>query len=349
MPSTDPGYISARPRFQVNGRQDARIGESLQEFQLHLPSGGVGTLEVRLNNWGPGTENRPDFQFQTLTLGDRVEVFLGEETAPAIFEGEVTGVEERYGDGAPQLVLLVEDKLHRLARVRESRSHADTTLDALVQACAQDAGLQTDAAIGSETGTWIQGNESALAFLQRLLGPRNIPLRLQEGRLRARAEEADPSPEVLDPGAKAQRIRILADLDHHPRTVTSAGWNLATGAAVSGEASSLGPRPEGTSGLDLLERLGWVGPSVLPHPFPCTQGEAEALAQGGLTLRARRFLTGELLCRDVPTLRGGREVRLEGVSPRLLGTYRVVDCWHLFDLAEGLRTRLRVERPDWSA
>lgn len=349
MPSTDPGFVSARPRFKVHDTLEPKLAESLQECQIHLPANGIASMELRLVNWGPGgSENRPDFMFQTLGLGDGLTVLLGEDSDPPAFEGEITALEERYGDGAPQLVVLAEDKLHRLARSRENRSHSDTTLDAVIQSCAQEAGLTADAAAGSDSGTWLQVNESHLAFLQRLLAPRAIPLRLQDGALRARPEESDSTPLVLNPGGTAQRIRILADLNHQPISVRSAGWNLATGEAVQEDADALQPAPSGQSAATKLGDLGWAGTSTLPHPMPRTQAEAEAQAKGGFAWRARRFLAGEILCRDAATLRGGKEVRLDGVSDRLKGVYRVMDCWHLFDLADGLRTRLRVERPDWS-
>lgn len=91
----------------------------------------------------------------------------------------------------------------------------------VVRAIAGDAGLQADVGLEAGSADWLQHNESDLAFLLRLLGPHDIPLRMQDGRLRARAEEADPNPIRIDAGTNARRIRIIADLNQQPREVLS--------------------------------------------------------------------------------------------------------------------------------
>ena len=48
--------------------------------------------------------------------------------------------------------------------------------------------------------------------------------------------------------------------------------------------------------------------SASAHPAPRTAGEANDLARKGLRQSARRFVHGEIVCRDTPDLRGGREV-----------------------------------------
>ena len=46
---------------------------------------------------------------------------LEKRVGEPLFMDVVTALEERYGDGAPQLVILAEDPLHKLARSRASR------------------------------------------------------------------------------------------------------------------------------------------------------------------------------------------------------------------------------------
>ena len=218
----------------------------------------------------------------------------------------------------------------------------------LVRQVAQDAGLGADVNVASLTGTWYQHNESDLAFLLRLLGPHDVMPRLEQGQLRARDEEPDRAPISLDPNANADHIRIIADLNHQPAQVLARGWNLAADSAAQARCGQLSPAPRNETAADLAQRLGWPGESLFPHPLPRSQAEAEALAQRGFRARAGRFLHGEILCRGEPNLRSGREVTLRGVSPRLAGRYRVVDCEHSFDAVQGYRTRLKVERPDWN-
>lgn len=347
---TERAIICARPRVRVDGESRPSLGEALLSALVRLPVAGMASAELRLLNWGNDpASGGPDFQFQDLVLGSRIEVLMGEAAEEALFDGYLTAVEERYGEGAPQIVLLAEDALHRLARRRASRAFEDMRLDDVVSRVARDAGLESDVNVSAATGTWYQHNESDLAFLLRLLAPHDVSPRLEGGRLRARDEEADRQPVAVDPGNNAERVRLIADLNHQPVEVAAHGYNLAADSAADGMADGLSPAPRGETAADLAGRLGWEGASVLPHPFPRSQAEAEALAERGFRARARRFIHGEIVCRGEPALRSGREVELSGVSPRFIGRYRVVDCQHRFDPSNGYSTRLKVQRPDWSA
>lgn len=336
--------ISARPAFRVDGQDRPNLAEALQAAQIRLPLAGMASAEVRLLNWS-GAGGAPGFQFQDINLGNRLEIVFGSEN---VFDGRITAIEERYGDGAPQIVLLAEDALHRLARRRDSRAFEDMSLDDVVNQVAQDAGLQADVNVASLSGTWYQHNESDLAFLLRLLTPHDVAPRLDQGRLRAKDEEQDPDPVALNSAGNADTIRIIADLNQQPIEVSASGYNLAADSEADSRNSSLTPAPQGETATSLANGLGWEGNSPLPHPFPRSQAEAEALARRGFRLRAKRFLYGEIICRGEPRLRSGREIDLSGVSPRLTGRYRVVDCQHRFDTGSGFSTRIKVQRPDWN-
>lgn len=344
---TEPSaLISARPTFRVAGQDRPALGEAVLATQVRLPLAGMATAEVRLLNWGnDGSAESPDYRFQDLHLGDRLEILFGGET---VFGGEITAIEERYGDGAPQLVLLAEDALQQLARRRHSRAFEEMSLDDVVSQLAQGAGLQADVAVGAISGTWYQHNESDLAFLFRLLAPHDIAPRLDGGQLRARNEEPDSRPVAVNSRGNADRIRLIADLNLQPAEVTARGYNLASDAEAQGQSSALAPAPAGQTAADLASNLGWPGDSLLPHPWPRSQVEAEALAARGFRARAKRFVHGEIVLRGEPGLKSGREVELGGVSPRLAGRYRVVDCQHSFDGISGFTTRVKVQRPDWN-
>jgi phage protein D len=343
----DPqALISARPSFRVEGQSRPNLGEALLAAQIRLPLAGMASAEVRLLNWGnAGDAAQPDFQFQALGLGNRLEIGFGDDT---VFDGRITAIEERYGEGAPQIVLLAEDALQRLARRRESRAFEDMSLDDVVNQVAQGAGLQADVSVSSLSGTWYQHNESDLAFLLRLLIPHDVSPRLQQGSLRARDEEADREPIAVDSGRNADRVRIIADLNRQPLQVVARGYNLAADSEADSQSDSLSPAPQGETAAGVAGELGWEGESMLPHPFPRSQAEAEALAARGFRARAKRFLQGEIVCRGEARLSSGREIELSGVSPRLTGRYRVVDCQHRFDAATGFSTRIKVQRPDWN-
>lgn len=342
-------FASTRPGLRVDGEDRADLRDALTAMLVNLPLNGMGHAELELSRVGREDGGADaGYLFQDLEPGARVEILVGESSPQTLFDGEVTGIEERYGDGAPRLLLLLQDRLHRLARQRHSRAFEDQTPDQIVQAIAEQAGLDSDASVSSVSGTYHQLNESDLAFLFRLLGRFDIALRLEQGRLRARAEAADPQPVNLDAQDSALRVRLLADLNHQPTRTRVLGYNANTDEAVDGDADALASPPRGSTAADLLQELGWPGEETVPQPFARSSGEADDFARSHFQRQARRFVSGDIRCLGEPGLRSGRQVELSGVSPRLRGTYQVVHCVHRFDGSNGYETHLKVNRPDWS-
>ena len=104
-------------------------------------------------------------------------------------------------------MLLVQDKLHRLARSRHCRTFEAQSPDEVVQSIAAEGGLQTDTNLSGPTAVWHQLNESDLAFLLRLAGQFDIGLRLVGDTLRAKAEATDPEPIPLNAQDSALKVR----------------------------------------------------------------------------------------------------------------------------------------------
>lgn len=338
-------FIHARPRFQVAGEDQPAMAEAVKDVSIHQPLSGRAHAEIRLINWG---RSGPDFLFQDLKHGDSVDIRIGENDQPALFSGDVTAIEERYGDGAPQLLLLLEDKLHKLARQRHSRSFEAQTLDDVLTTLAREASLNADIRVSAQTADWHQFNESNLAFMQRLLAPYDIAMRLQDNQLRIRAEEADSRPVRLSPQDGIEYLRIIADLNGQPASCRVSGWDLAQDDVADAQVDSLQPAPAGTEGSAVLRDLGWPGDGWLPQPFPRAQADADAWARAAFRQRAKAFLSGEAVCTGNPALRVGRELELYDVSERLRGRYQIVHCHHRFDSAKGFRSFLNLNRADWN-
>lgn len=342
-------FANARPTLRVAGAARTDLDEVLISAAVTLPLSGMACAEIQCVNWAQDpAAGGVDFAFLDIALGDRIELSMGADVSQPVFDGEITGIEERYGDGAPRIVFLAEDRLHHLARERRSRSFEDQSVDDIVHRLASDAGLNADLNVSTTRGTYHQINESDLAFLLRLASRFDVAPRLSGGRLRARPEQADTSPVTLDAQTNVQAMRLLADLNHQSRATSVHGYNAATDQDVSATVDSVAALAGGSTAGQILGVLGWPGQSVAPLPFPLTQSEADAVAAAHHRSRARRFIHGEVLCEGNPVLASGREVDLRGVSPRLTGKYRVVHCVHRFDPTEGYQTELRLNRPDWS-
>jgi phage protein D len=342
------GFISVRARITVAGRQRDDLGEAVDALTVSRPLHGMAHAELRVVAWGAeGDAQGPAYLFMDIALGDEVQIAFGENPEVEVFKGDITAIEERYGEGAPHLVFLLQDRLHRLARHRQSRSYDQQSPDDLVNAVASAASLQGDANVSSAQGTWHQYNESDLAFLFRVLYPFGIALRQAGSKLRARPEDPDPEPVPLDLTDNALKVRLIADLNHQPRATTVHGFDAAADQDVNGSASRTTEQGRGTTAAAELGRVGWSSDELVPQPAAADQAMAATYAQGHFDRQARAFVTGDIQCVGDPRLAGGREIELRGTSRRLAGRYRVVQCVHSFDSTNGYRTQLRVSRAAW--
>ena len=187
-------YVSPRPAIKLKGAANDDMVDSLLDIAVRAPEAGMASAEIRMVNWGTQPSAPVNFLFNTVAIGDKIEIAFGLAQQKTVFKGEVTAIEERYGDGVPQIVLLAEDALHRLARHRASRAFQQTSPNSIVQTLASDAGLQADAKLSDTPGDYIQLNESDLHFLRRLAArygatPRvaDVHVDLQEARGASRA------------------------------------------------------------------------------------------------------------------------------------------------------------------
>lgn len=344
---SEEAFVNVRPIIRVDGEENSDMTQALTAFVVNRPLHGMAHAELTLSNWVPtGESGDLGYGFQDIGFGKVVEIMLGEDEPVSIFRGDITALEERYGEGAPQLILLLQDALHLLARKRNNRVFEEQSADDIVTAIAGEFGLSADVNVSTVVATHHQVNESDLAFLMRILGSYGIALRIDEGTLLARPEQPDPEPVELSAQDSALQVRLIADVNHQAKNIMVKGFNPDNNEAVSEQADALEQPPAGITAAEVLDELSWPGEDIVPQPFPRSQGEAEAYARAHFQRLARRFINGDIRCIGEPTLKSGREINLEGVSPRLQGTYQVVHCVHRFDTSSGYETHLKINRPD---
>jgi len=342
----DATYVSPRPAIKIKGAANPDMANSLLDVAVRAPEAGMASAELRMVNWGTQPSAPVNFLFNSVALGDAIEIAFGLATQKTVFSGEVTAIEERYGDGVPQLVLLAEDPLHRLARHRASRVFAQQSPNSIVQTLAGDAKLTADAKLSDTPGDYCQLNESDLHFLRRLAARYGVTPRVTASTLTCRKREALPAPVTLDAGDTLKRLRVIADLTHQPLQALVSGQDLTAGAPITATGSSLLVPAQGATAASLLRGLGWDGNEIFVGPAPATQAEATDYANAAFDAQGRRFLHGDLVCGGNPDVMVGAAVSLTGVSPRLTGIYAVVACAHLFDESAGYQTYARIERAD---
>lgn len=345
---TDEALVSTRPKIHVAGSENVDLGEALTAMVITLPLSGMAHAELTVTNWiAQGDNAEMDYGFANIPLGETIDIIVGTDDPKTLFSGEITALEERYGEGAPQLVMLAQDKLHRLARKRQSRVFEEQSLDEVVNTLASGAGLTADVNVSSSVSTYHQLNESDLAFLLRITGNLDVAARLQGDRLRVKPEEEDSEPIELSAQDSALKVRLIADLNHQPLGIKVKGYNLDTDEEVSQQSDALRNRASGTTAAAALADLGWEGEDIVPQPFPRSSGEAADLAKAHFNRAAKRFVSGDIRAQGEAALSSGRDIELTGVSPRFAGRYQVVNCIHRFDVSNGFETHLKVNRPDW--
>lgn len=344
---TSESFLDVRPLIKIDGEENIDLQQALSAFVINLPLSGMAHGEITATNWiASGEAAALGFGFQEVGLGKSIEILMGENKDIPIFSGEITAVEERYGESAPNIIFLLQDRLHILARQRENRVFEDQSADDIVNTIAGELGMSADVSVSTASASYHQLNESNLAFLSRILNSHGVALRVEGANLRARAEEPDSEPVELSAQDSALKVRLVADLNHQPQKITVKGFNADTNELVSQESDSLETPPEGITAKDIAGDLSWPGENIVAQPFPRSQTEAESFAKAHFSRMARRFVHGDIRCIGEPELSSGREINLSGVSARFEGKYQVVHCTHCFSSSDGFETHLKVNRAD---
>ncbi len=338
---------SARPTVRIAGEADPRVSELVLAMRMEEHEGGMSSLEMRFSNLAPTTDGGAEPAFEThskLKLGADIAVYAGDATQPReIFRGKVSALELEYKIGSgPELTVLAEDALAAARRARRSKIYTDQSPADVVRTVAGDLGLRpVITGLDGPVATWAQWNESALAFLRRLLGRFDADLQIvgEELQVSPRSDVSRGTVELALFGQLA-KIRVTADLADQVSTVTTCGWNATDGAAVKGEATTgthLGPG-QGRDGKSVLEDVLDSRSEHLGQMAVASDAEAQAVAEAAFDVRARRFVRAEGTAEGNPQLRVGTHVSLTGVGPLFDNTYYVVRACHLYDLRQGYRT-----------
>ena len=340
-----------RPVVEIDGQHFDKVDELLLAMAMREQEGGLSALELRLSNIASDADGGAGFAFEDerdLRLGSTITVSAGDTSEPQeIFRGVITGLEAEFPESnPPELLLLAEDRLQHARMTCRTQTYRDMSVADIASEIAQRLSLQAAVSgLTSSNGTWVQLNESDLAFLRRLLRRFDADLQIVEDRL-----EVSPVSEIqrqvieMELFRDLRSVRFVADLSHQVTAVTSAGWNPVTGQAVSGRSSGVNFGPgRGRRGASLLqdaigERVEHVGQIPVT-----TDEEAQALADTVFDQRARSFVCAEGSAAGHPSIRVGSHLQLRGVSPRFENTYYVVSTHHRYDVMQGYMTDFKAE------
>jgi Bacteriophage probable baseplate hub protein len=336
---------SALPTVRVGGQNYPMVTELLLSMELTEKEGGMSALEMRVSNLASDPLGGAGLAFEDdkiLKLGAQVSIYGGDENAPIeIFRGTITGLEADFPDGAPELLVLAEDVLQMARMARRSKVWNDLTVSDLAGSVASQLNLApVITAFTDHIGTWVQFNESDLAFLRRILSR-------YDGDLQVVGSELHVSPRKdvlrgtidLDLHGQLRKAKVLVDLAHQATEITVSGWDHVQGQRVKATSSgaNLGPGSGRTGGQILQDAIGARSEHV-GYPAILTDDEAQAMADAVFDKGARSLVCVEGTTEGNPALRVGTNLKLSGLGGRFNNTYYVTRACHRYDLSSGYET-----------
>lgn len=350
-----PGLYTAQPAFQVDGRTEQSLTQSLLSLLVEETTAGLYRCELTLLNWGSaGTE--PGFLFSDRSLldfGKKLGVAIGSgDAGGSIFTGRITGLEGRFpGASPPEITILAEDRLQDLRMTRRTRTWEDTSDEELFRAIAAEHSLtpQIDIQGAGPRKVVAQVNQSDLAFLRDRARLIDAELWVDEDRLHVQARGSRRASEVtLTYGQRLQEFSALADIAQQRTKVVVSGWDVAAKEGIAAEATEQAIAAEAGGRLTGAKALqAALGPRVerLAQTVPLTDAEGRAAAESHFRQIARRFVTAAGTAEGDARIRVGTHLTLNGLDPLFSGKYYVTEVRHTWDQVYGFRTHFRAERP----
>jgi phage protein D len=342
---------SAKPTLRVGGSENAAAQSALQAMVMREQEGGMSSLALTFENWSSREGGAAGHSFEderVFALGTEVSLYGGELISPTeIFRGRISAIEMQVDpDGPPRLTLHAEDALAKARLTRRIEVHENKSIADIARDIAGRYGLTPVVSdLHDGAATWVQANESDLAFLRRLLERFAADVQIVGTELHV-APRADVHRNELELAMHGQlkSVRAVADLSQQATEVKVTGFDPSSGQAVSGTGSgaALGPG-QGRAGAQLLRQALVERNEQTSHRLALSAGEARALAESEFAARARGFVRVEGVAEGNPALRVGSNVKLKEISPRFDNTYYVVSCMHRFDLRGGYETTFTAE------
>jgi len=340
-----------RPVVEVDGQRFDKVDALLLTLDMREQEGGLSSVELRFSNRASDANGGAGHAFEDeaeIKLGSTIKVSTGDSSdSREIFRGVITGLEVEFAsDQPPELLVLAEDRLQQARMARRTRVFRDKSVVDIATDIAQRLNLQPQVSgLSGSSGTWVQLNESDLAFLRRLVRLFDADLQIDQDRLEV-APISEIQRQVIELALfhDLRSVRFVADLSNQVTEVTSAGWNAVSGQAVSGtsQGSHFGPG-QGRRGAAILAQTLGSRSEHIGHIAVITDSEAQALADTVFDQRARGFVRAEGSATGHPSIRVGSHLQLRGMSARFENTYYVVSTHHRYNLATGYVTDFKAE------
>jgi hypothetical protein len=344
---------ASTPGVEVGGQVRPDLRRDLLSLVVDHGTDGMATLQATFTAAGVrgDTPGQLSLDVAPIELGETVRVSVGPGPGFEVFEGRVSAIEGRFDSGQPpRAVVFAEDGLFPLHLTSHRRTWEDADDEDVVRTVVQAHGLDCAVAVGGPVARVVQQwNETDLAFLRRRARLLAAEVWIEDRTVHLATRDNRRGNEVtLVCGGNLLALDARADLAHQRTGAVVTGYDATERDAIEERAgiSGLAAEPgEGRLGPSALELVHGEVDVVLDDLVPTHGAEARAWAAAELLRRGRRFATATAIVDGSPEVAVGSRVTLRQVATPFEGAgWYATRVRHTFDLAEGHRAEVRLER-----
>jgi len=343
-----PAIYSTLPTAEIDGQSFPVLSRNIAAVRMEETLGGLSSLELTVTDWvtrADGSAGHGSDSGSPLVLGAGLRLFMGPAgvLASEVFDGQITAIAcETRAAEPPLFTVIAEDRLFSARRRRRSRLFEDTTIAQIVEGIASDHGLTAEVREGlpTFTATWVQRDETDLAFLRRVLEAVDGDMQIVGNRLQAgKVALNQRSAVTLTAGSTLESVRIVADIADQVTAARLGGFDPKAGEAFKAEAQVRGNGPgAGTTGCDVLTRKFAAIEWLHGREGPMARAEADARVQALYDRRARAFVRAYGTAIGDARIRVGTWLTLNGVNAQFANEYAVIEAVHRYEPSNGYRT-----------
>lgn len=296
-----PGSVAA-PNYTIKfaGKEKPEIKTDLLSFVVERDMFQPDMATVVLSNQGG--------QYSGTELGTEIEISIGDDAGTSVYQGEVIGLEPIYRGGEKsRIVLRAMNKLHRLLRLRKSRTFTGDpgkTDEAILREVVGDAGLELQFKHEKSIAYRhvYQHNQTDLEFLRTRAARIGCHIWCVGKVVHVEQPNLQQQPKVKlstsRPGGDEAPTAAIKSFTPRLSTanilkkVTVKGWNPETKELIVGEFSAQASRLGPTNAVTAARSLAAEETFTVDHPI-WSKEEADVLAKARLVDLSLGFITGE--------------------------------------------------------
>lgn len=283
--------------------------------------------------------------------GAPIQIDLGYVGATkTVFKGEITGLRASFPRRGNQVLLVIaQDKFHRLRRNRRQKTFLSMKDSAAVEEVAREAGLSAEVeATPIKQDSILQWNQTDADFVLERASLFAYEAFVDDAKLVFRKPKlGDAEVATIEWHQKLRHFATSISLHQQHKQVTVRAWDMLKKAPLEASAGEgderdlMGGTIPGANAVASVD-----GAADMAHTTPAaTADEVTAYADAQFTKQAERFLLGEGTCDGNPDIRRGTVLKIDAIGPMLSGKYYVHRAIHTLLTGSGYTTTFRVYRP----